>query len=133
MAQKEVHVSSPKFPPHQISTSPTLVRNFARPRLVELILPHLLYILKIPYYHFTNTPAVWQSDNSSNMNMVRTKRQNTHPLEDTTVAPSTFNDGLPLPKLMAFDLDYTLWPFWVDTHVSAPVKPRDNNSRCVDR
>lgn len=68
--------------------------------------------------------------------MPRRRTAASSPVDESEIAAQVqaILDAGPRPKLFAFDLDYTLWPAWVDTHVTGPMK-RDGKviNRVVDR
>ncbi|KAK9466692.1 magnesium-dependent phosphatase-1 [Lipomyces arxii] len=37
------------------------------------------------------------------------------------------------PRVFVFDLDYTLWPCWCDTHITPPVRASKTGDGIIDR
>eukprot|EP00756_Hemistasia_phaeocysticola_P044650 Hpha_TRINITY_DN18445_c0_g1::TRINITY_DN18445_c0_g1_i1::g.165336::m.165336/K17619/MDP1; magnesium-dependent phosphatase 1 len=53
-----------------------------------------------------------------------------HSTEDVLICGVRYSRAH-LPRVVVFDVDYTLWPFWVDTHRSPPYRVAGDN--VVDR
>ncbi|RXK42364.1 magnesium-dependent phosphatase-1 [Tremella mesenterica] len=66
--------------------------------------------------------------------MPRRSRDENAPRTEGELRSAAPNDPEAWPLLVAFDLDYTLWDLWIDTHISPPLRRKgDVLNQLIDR